>query len=156
MVEWIPPSLVETDGSQFEISTGESSPPVDISQGNYPYLTLLAKRLEHTHLVCEGRREDVTIFGFSRCSDGWSWGSPGPGYGCQSGQKPEGVFVLVPEGPTCFGVESTALQVGSLDGEGMTGPEWCSGGGIAVPIEGLIVEPSIGLNWMADSCAAWR
>ena len=156
LVDWIPPSIVETEGSHFQLSSGEALPPTELSEGDYPYLALLAERLENTHLVCEGQRGDVLLFGFSRCDSGWSWGSPGPGYGCQSGESPDGVFVLVPEAPTCLDVESSAMQVGRLGGAEMTGPDWCGGGAISVPIEGLIVEPSAGLNWMADSCAAWR
>ena len=156
VLDWVAPSELVTEGSGFDYGSVDQSPDSELDLEQYPYLPMVAERLDQSHLVCEGHRDGVTIFGFSRCADGWAWGAPGPGYGCRDQGRPEGLYVLLAPDTACVDVPRAALQVAALDAEGMGEAQWCDSGRLMVPREGLIIEPAIGLQWLSDRCTAWR
>jgi hypothetical protein len=156
VIDWIQPSELVHEDSGFDFGSAGMAPVQTLESSSFPYLPLVAERLENSHLVCQGVLDGVELYGFSRCNGGWAWASPGPGYSCMDGGSPEGVYVLLPSQPACLSVESAALQAGPLDAQQLGAPTWCGGSSIEVPLEGLIVEPSTGLAWMSDSCMAWR
>jgi hypothetical protein len=156
ILQWTMPSELNTEGSGFVLGRSDEAPVQELDSSSFPYLALVAERLSQTHLVCEGQLDGVTLFGFSRCPGGWTWGQPGPGYGCQGQQAPDGVFVLLAPESTCVHVPSAALQTAALDAPVMGAAEWCDSESLMVPREGLIVEPATGLQWLSDSCMAWR
>ena len=95
----------------------------------------------------------MEIYGLLRCSEGWSWGEPSPGYGCTDGAAPAWVYLLVPDGPRCLDAPEGAATGGAVDADALAPLESC-GGGLAVPEQGLIVEPAAG-PWWEDLCGAW-
>ena len=100
----------------------------------------------------------MEVWGIERCEAGWLWAAAGPGYRCADRATPDAVFVLVPEEPTCLDVPSTALRVGPVDGglDDMGAPESCGDGGIAVPVQGLLVEAAAGIGWLGEACPPWN
>lgn len=153
VARWVMPREVDATGSGFSYGSEDAAPPDGLDRDAYPYLPLVAERLVNSHLACVGALDGVEIYGMLRCDVGWSWGDPQPGYGCSDASAPSWVYLLVPEGPTCLGVEPPAGLAAAVDDEELGAPDVCDGG-LVVPMQGLLVEPSVGA-WLPEVCGAW-
>ena len=153
VVQWVLPEALSADGSQFSYGEPDAPPPDGMDRSLYPYLPLVAERLEGSHLACSGWRDGVAVFRFERCASplgdvGWQWG--GPGNTCP--EPTEEVYALIPESATCLAVPGGALSAGAVDDEAMSGAVWCSSERLSIPAQGLLVEPVGDGVWWSEVC----
>jgi len=153
VIHWAHPADLDPAGSRFSYGVADEAPPEGMDRDTYPYLPLVAERLAGTHLVCAGSEGDVEIYGMLRCDAGWAWGGDSPGYHCQDAASPGWVYLLIPDRPTCLDAPAGAASAAAVDDEEMGAPTLC-GGGLEVPLQGLLVEPAEG-PWWSARCGAW-
>jgi len=141
-LRWALPGDRDPLDASFTYGAADEAPPAGLDE-SYPYLPLLAERLDESSLVCMGQLGETQLFGLDRCPAGWSWGGEAPGFTCADQAAPERLYLLVPPASACLDLGSLSaraaavsdLELGALDG--------CEGG-VAVPMEGLLIEPLAG------------
>lgn len=153
VIHWAHPSDLDATGSRFSYGQPDEAPPEGMDRDTYPYLPLVAERLVGTHLVCAGSQDGVEIYGMLRCSEGWAWGGDSRGYHCQGDNGSTWVYLLIPDGPSCLDAPSGAAAAAAVDDEQMGAPSRC-GGGLEVPVQGLLLEPAEG-PWWSELCGPW-
>jgi hypothetical protein len=152
IARWILPRDLADDGSGFSYEIGGEPPPTGLDEDAYPYLYVVAERLARTHLACAGSTDDADVYGFLRCTGGWSWGLRQTGFSCSDGRAAEWVYLVVPEGPACLPAPAGVTGAAAVDAESWPASEWCSLAEIAVPPQGSIVEATGG-GGFADACS---
>jgi hypothetical protein len=141
-VRWGLPGDRDPLDADFVYGDPDAAPPAGMDD-SYPYLPLVAERLDDASLVCTGSLEGVEVYGLLRCAQGWAWGGEQDGFHCAEAEAPSWVYVLVPQAATCLqGVEG-AMSAASVADPAMGEPRWCDGG-LQVPVEGLLLEPAPG------------
>ena len=151
VVEWILPEELSGEGSGFSYGAPDSPPPEGLDRQTYPYLPLVGERLADSHLVCTADVDGVMVFRFLRCAAGWQWGAEdAPGMSCP--EPSQEVYALIPDTPRCLSVPDAALSAAAVDDAALSAAVWCAGGGLDVPLSGLLVEPAAGETWWPSLC----
>lgn len=141
-LRWALPGDRDPLEASFVYGDPDEAPPVDLDE-SYPYLPLLAERLDESSLICMGQIGDTQVFGLDRCPAGWAWGEDAPGFHCADLLAPERIYLLVPPASSCLDLGLGAILAAPVSASALAAPTWCEGG-VAVPMEGLLVEPIAG------------
>lgn len=153
VARWALPADLDDEGSEFSYGLADAAPPDGLDPALYPYLPLVAERLANTHLACVGSVDEVEIYGLLRCEGGWAWGEGSAGYHCADAAAPAWVYALVPASSSCVSAPEGAAVGGAVDDDALGPVERCADG-IAVPAQGLLLEPAGG-PWWEERCGAW-
>lgn len=140
----------------FTFGELDAAPPAELDE-RYPYLPLVAERLDESSLVCMGQIDETQVFGLDRCPAGWAWGGDAAGFHCADLSAPERLYLLVPPASACLGLGALVAEAAAVSASRLGSPPRCEGG-LAVPMEGLLVEPlpgssSPGAERLFTACA---
>lgn len=149
-LRWALPTLESEVEPTFSYGSADAPPPAELD-ADYPYLPLLAERLDEASLVCRGALDGVQLFGLLRCPSGWAWGGERPGFHCAEAEDPAPVYLLVPEASACLDLGGAAVRAAPVSAASLGGPSPCEKG-IRVPVEGLLVEPLSTAPRLAGAC----
>ncbi|NOY25808.1 MAG: hypothetical protein GXP62_08025, partial [Oligoflexia bacterium] len=154
-IRWALPGERDPLDADFVYGDPDAAPPVGMDD-SYPYPRLLAEQLIHANLVCTGTLDGVEVYGLLRCDGGWSWGGDSAGFHCTDDETPSWKYVLVPSAATCLSDASGAgwplLQAASVVASTWMDTPWCATGGLAVPVEGLLVASTDAIPTLASAC----